>query len=484
MEQDKKSFRAEIKAALAAAPDEFKLSELGLSPKIPVEEREVIVDADPDFFRDGDRVCRRESVFRGREFLITPETWEIAEGVLVPGHRFVPYLDPEVFPSEVELRTGRRRIGTREEAFPLARVVGCCALLGSEQMLDVLMAESPGNGFLRSGVRGDSEVELTVFDLGDFYREHDFEEGDALKCEVVDYRGGEVKFTFVSGSDRSASAKRKFIAAFDSACEGALRGEEEYLDIPEVLARSFFLGGDALKHPGASLDEFIRESLKIVLGVDAEGHSELRVAGKDEDEDAEAPVLPEGLSISSGEIGTLPAMLKATCAAVTPEELDGFILDACATRELDFSSVFARAFRGREPEFADAAQEAVFMNTVEDRFEELSQHYDRVDDELKAPLRSDVMEAVEERLEFFSEAAALERDPAALDSDKFQRLAAVASRLGGVLKLLNREDFMPDAHEIEHLEAQLETFLDEQEAALEALREDFAKPKPKGKNKK
>ena len=124
------------------------------------------------------------------------------------------------------------------------------------------------------------------------------------------------------------------------------------------------------------------------------------------------------------------------------------------------------------------------MNTVEDRFEELTQHYDRVDDELKAPLRSDVMEAVEERLEFFSEAAALERDPAALDSDKFRRLAAAAARLGGVLKLLNREDFMPDAHEIEHLEAQLEAFLDEQEAALEALREDFAKPKPKGKDKK
>ena len=484
MDKDKKSFRMEIKAALAAAPDEFKLSELKLSSNIPAEEREVIVDADPDFFRDGDRVCRRESVFRGREFLITPETWEIADGVLVPGHRFVPYLDPEVFPSEVVLRTGRRRIRTREGSFPLARVVGCFALLGSEQMLDVLMAESHKNAFLRSDVRGDSEVELTVFDLADFYREHDFEEGDALKCEVVDYHAGTVKFTFVSGSERSASAKRNFIAAFDAACEKALLGDEDYLDIPEVLARSFFLGGDALKIPGASLDEFIRESLKIVLGSDAEGHSELRVAGRDEEDDSEAPVLPEGLSISSGEIGTLPAMLKATGSAVTPEELDGFILDACATRELDFSSIFARAFRGREPEFSDAAQEAVFMNAVEDRFEELSQHYDRVDDELKAPLRSDVMEAVEERLEFFSEAAALERDPAALDPEKIRRLAAVASRLGGVLKLVNREDFIPDAHEIEHLEAQLETFLDEQDAALEALREDFAKPKPKGKDKK
>jgi len=483
MDKEKRSFRTEIKAVLAAAPDEFGLSALASSSKIPVADWEVIVDADADFFRDGDRVCRREAVFRGRSFLITPETWEIAEGVLIPGHRFVPYVDPEVFPSEIVLRTGRRKIRTRAGSFAVARIVGCFALLGSEQMLDVLMAESPENAFLRSGVRGDSEVELTVFDLADFYREHEFEEGDALKCEVVDYRRGEVKFTFLSGSERSAAAKRKFISSLDAACESALRGAGDYLEIPEVLARSFFLGGEALDVPGASLDEFIRESLKIVLGSDAEGNSELRVAA-DADDDDDETILPEGLSISSGEIGTLPAMLKATCSAVTPEELDGFILDACATREMDFSSVFARAFRAREPEFSDDAQEAVFMNAVEDRFEELTRHYDRADDELKAPLRSDVMEAVEERLTFFADAAALEHGAETLDPEKLRRLAAVAARMGEFLKLLNREDFIPDAHEVEHLEAQLETFLDEQDAAIEALREDFSKPKPRGNDKK
>ena len=484
MDKVKRSFRAEIKAALASASDEFKISEAATTSNIPADEWERMIDADADYFRDGDRVCRRSAVFGGREFLITPEAWEIDRGVLVPGHRFVPYVDPEVFPSEVVLRSGRRKVRTVTGSFAMARIVGCFALLGSEQMLDVLMAESPKNVFLRSGIRSDSEAELVVFDLADFYREHEFEEGDALKCEVVDYFAGVVKFTFLSGSDRSAAGKRKFIAAFDSACGAVLHDAEDYLDIPEVLARSFFLGGDALKIPGASLDEFIRESLKIVLGADHEGHSELRLAAEDDDDDGAETVLPEGVSISSGEIGTLPAMLKATGSAVTPDELDGFILDACATREMDFASFFARAFRTREPEYSDAAQEAVFMNAVEDRFEELAQHYDRADDESKAPLRSDVMEAVEERLEFFAEAAALEHAHEVLTPEKLRRLAAVAARLGDLLKLLNREDFMPDAHEVEHLEAQLETFLDEQDAAIEALREDFSKPKTKGNDKK
>ena len=43
---------------------------------------------------------------------------------------------------------------------------------------------------------------------------------------------------------------------------------------------------------------------------------------------------------------------------------------------------------------------------------------------------------------------------------------------------------MPEAHEAEHLEAQIENFLDEKDAALEALREDFSKPTQKGNERK
>ena len=478
MKNERHNFRAEIKAALAAAPAEFEIPALAASLHIPEDEWETIVDADPEFLRDGGRVCRREAFFTGHKFLITPETWEIEAGILIPGHRFVPYLDPEVFPSETVLRTGRRRIRTKEMSLPLAQIVGCFPLLGTEQMMDVMIAESQANGFLRSGgARGDREVVLTVFDMAEFYREHDFEEGDALRCEVVDYRGGVVKFSFLSGSERSAAGKRRFIAALDDACAQVLRGAEDYLDVPEVLVQSIFRGAAELDDPGASLDEYIRESLKIVLGAGEDGRGELRIADAETEEDDGEVTLPEGLAISSGETGTLPAMLKATGTALTPEELDGFILDACATREMDFKTVFSRAFRGSGPHYSDAAQEAVFMNSVEDRFEELTAHYDRADDELKAPLRSSVMEAVEERLDFFAEAAALERVAESLTAEKLRQLATVAGRIGTLLKLLNREDFMPDAHEIEHLEAQLETFLDEQDAALEALREDLSETK-------
>ena len=459
--------RSDINRLLSALPGEFKISEV--AGDIPVSAWENIVDNDEAFFRDGDRVVRRESFFTGRSFLITPEAWEIDAGILVPGHRFVPYLAPEVFPSEVTMHRSRRAAAKKELDLKLSRVLGCFQLLGSEQMLDVLAAESPANGFLRSGIQGDTEVKLTVFDLAEFYREHDFEAGDAVKCEVADYSAGVVKYTYLSGAKRSAAKKKAFVAALEDACAAALRRFEE-LPVPEVLAWSFLLGGETLAHPEASLDEFVVESLKIVLSPGAGEGKELRIAAEDADDDAPSPELPEGFGISSGETGTLAAMLKSVGSSLTPEEIDGFILDCCATRELDFSHFYSRAFGHAAPVFADEAQEAIFTNAIEERFEELTTHYDRADDEIKAPLRSSLMEMVEDRLDFLSELASADDKVPAADAEKLRRLALVSGKANELIKLLNREEFMPDPTEAERLEAQIENLLDEQDAAFEELR--------------
>ena len=366
------------------------------------------------------------------------------------------------------MRRNRRAAAKAEKKFKLSQVLGCFQMLGTEQMLDVLAAESPANGFLRSGIQGDTEIELTVFDLAEFYRENAFEAGDAIRCEVVDYSAGVVKYAYLSGAKRSAAKKKAFITALEDACAAALRRSDE-LPVPDVLAWSFFLGGEALAHPEASLDEFVVEALRIVLAPGAGEGKELRIAADDGD-DAPAPEVPEGFGISAGETGAFPTMLKSVGSSLTPDEIDGFILDCCATRELDFSHFYSRAFGHAAPVFADEAQEAIFMNAIEERFEELTTHYDRVDDEIKAPLRSSLMEMVEDRLEFLSELAARDDDSSAPDAAKLRRLALVSGKANELIKLLNREEFMPDTAEAERLEAQVENLLDEQDAAFAELR--------------
>ncbi|MEI2999926.1 MAG: hypothetical protein V8T86_03345 [Victivallis sp.] len=69
--------------------------------------------------------------------------------------------------------------------------------------------------------------------------------------------------------------------------------------------------------------------------------------------------------------------------------MDSYILDCCYARELDFEEFLARALGREKLKFVDEGQQAVFYNYVEERFEELTETYNRVDDKPKAPLEFD-----------------------------------------------------------------------------------------------
>ena len=161
--------------------------------------------------------------------------------------------------------------------------------------------------------------------------------------------------------------------------------------------------------------------------------------------------LPEGFSISKGETGNIKAMLAEVGSPLTPVEVDSFILDNCYARELEFEDFFARAFGREKLEFADEAQQVVFYNYVEERFEELSGNYNRYDDEPKAPVRANIMELVEERMEFLDYLNTMDSKLDKLPNEKVQELAAVAGQLNEILRLLNNPGYTPEQLELEQL---------------------------------
>lgn len=72
---------------------------------------------------------------------MTPDSWEIANGLLMPGHRFAPFVSPEIFPSEVLLVPDDGEdaaVELREITAPLSQMFHYALLLGSEQVFDFL----------------------------------------------------------------------------------------------------------------------------------------------------------------------------------------------------------------------------------------------------------------------------------------------------------------------------------------------------------
>ena len=458
------------------------------------ERLETLLESDADYFSDGTGTYTgRAEFFTGGEFLITPDDREIEEGILFPGHRFTAFVSPEVFSSEVTLIEAETQTKCRRRSVTgkLADFFHYHILLGSDQVFDYFVAEHPENEALRHKPGADCPVRLSVFDLKKFYRETDFSGGDALLCRVEDWRRGIIRFRHLSGDTRRNADRAAWIEAATAALLEVIDRFDDYLDIPEQLAWGVFHGGKSLlTAPQGSLDELVRETDTIEIGLEG-GHAHLirrreeepepepacehdhdhehdHEHGCDCEEEDESDI-PDGFGISRGETGDFARLLRDIGLSQTPAEVDAYILDHCFHRELEYQDFHDRCFGRDRLDFADEAQEAVFRNFVEDRWEQITGNYDRVPDEIKAPVRSAVLEIVDERIEFFNTLKRSGVDPEKLPEEDFRKIATTGVYLDHLLRLLNSPAEELSEAEAEELTEKLAEVAETQTAAIERL---------------
>lgn len=456
----------DIENAIAAAGDKFTaagvVKSLVSGSSEPLRRRvERAISSDGNYFYDEKwSCCSRQSFFAGKKFLITPDEWEISQGVLFPGHRFVPFVTENIFPSTVKLLdSAGRKTPVKKMISPLGTVFHYHILLGSEQIFDFMLADDPANESLKHGAGRTDSITLTVFDLNDFYRKNDFKFGDALLCTVRDHNSGEVTYEHLPAAERTEKEKEKTISLLDDSATLVWEKFQDYIDIPEQLAWIMFFAKTGKHAPGASLDEFIAGSEKVQLRPEGD-HAVLTVAGDNEMSECGCsghlhhesdPLLPEGLSLSEDNIDDPLKLLSEAGFPLSQPEVDGFMLDAIYGRETDFDGVRSRIFGHAEFDFEDEVKQAILLNYLEERFELLLENYNRADDEVKAELRSQIMESVSRRLDYLAGLGALDHDPGENEKAQMRRLADVSTKLGEALRLLNNPGFTPDQTELDRL---------------------------------
>ena len=109
----------------------------------------------------------------------------------------------------------------------------------------------------------------------------------------------------------------------------------------------------------------------------------------------------------------------------------------------------------------------MFLNCLEERFEELSEHYDRVGDEKKAPVRSTIMELVEDRLDFLADEDHEEEHGSGNDRCKCHELEPLYGKLNSILRQLNSEAFDPGEEELDRIQAKVEELADKLEKIMD-----------------
>lgn len=422
---------------LGGAPNDKELDERLLHF---LQSDESLYSVDDENFR------RRSDFFNGRVFVVVPTAREIAEKILIIGHRFQSFADPEIFPSDITLKWGRKNIPAKIISDTLQELFPYHMLMGAEQISDFFIGEDENNAHWKTKGGYAAKIRLNVFDMTDFYNDCNMQNNDALKFTVKDYNKGIFKIKKIAAAERSEEKIAEWCREFEKTTGEVADRFETYLDLPEQLRMAFFLGEDKFfGGEGAALDEFIRraENMEIVFDSD---HTVLVRKEDNFGTDGSAADIPDGISISGGESSSLKAILKAIGSLLTETEIDSYILESCFDRDKDFTAFLNKVFDFDKLNFADEAQKTIFLNFLEDRFEHFSENYNRFLDEEKAPLRSRILELVTARSEFFDYIKTLEIDEKSIPQNEMKKIASGSLHLNQLLEMLNdeRQDLTED----------------------------------------
>ncbi len=439
-------------------------------------------------------VLDEAAIFNGGEFLITPAKDEIDMGMVIAGHRFVVFCD-DVFISEATVSLeGGEKLEWTSGKYRISDLFNRYAFLGVEEIFPTLTAESQENYKVLAGKKTspDTRVSVSALECKELFSKNGFEEDDALLVRIVDFSKGIFVCRTVSASERKASAQKEWCAGFTAALKKVIEEHGDSLTIPQQLRRVFAINRELLNSPGASLDEFYMQDNDFTIAME-QGQSFLALrpdlpdeitgtddpahlhhhdggcdCGGDDEEDNGAVHIPPGFGISRGETASLGAILKDLKLPVTIPVIDGFMLDQLFGREYDFESFYSRAFP-ETPDFADEAQEVVFLNELEERFEHFVNRYDHAGDEIRGQLRNRVMMLVETRLETFNSFISNGGDPEKLPEKTKALLADSEACFDRILDMLNSPGYTPDPSEAEAMAESIENAAELEAAALEEL---------------
>ena len=480
-----------------------------------LERVRTIIKGDHRVFEQDGHCALRTKFFNGARIKIVPSDFELANGILLPGDRFEAFNPDELSNDDFKLYAPGSN--TPVELVPVrcdfAKLAPYYILLGHGDMLDAFAAESHENYIRMRSAKNIRNVMLDVsaFDLSDFYMATNFRFGDFLILTVENAEEGTFSLEYRPAElDASNADKVEWIEQFEAALIEVWHRNYNYITVTEQLAAGFFCaytaGNDLLAHPRVSFDEFHRNMIEVTLsnqdgetmivpldetsepgayahGGDEHGqdehdhehehgdsctcghhhgghdpmHGEHR-DGTPKDGDPVPGLSASDFSASSGHLDSLDAILSDVNAPIGYIELYAFTFDAIANG-MDFNSYRASILGLIEHDFADDTQEVAFLNFLDENWEACSEAYHPGEDAPKAPIRARLIELDNARI------AMTKAMLAGADGDKLKRFTPRVKHLHraiiDTLALLNNQADLPEGPELDALEQRIEDIEDE-----------------------
>ncbi len=426
--------------------------------------------------------------FKGALFRATPSKFELEEGILMPFSRFPFFCDPELCGADSLTISPVdapkvKSVSCVKRSMSFEMILDSHVLPGRNAVMDYLVAESDLNfKSIRSGSElSKSAMEMTVFDMRPYYDAVSFAQGGSLVFEVLDWSKGLFSFRHEKGP-RPDDERLRWMGAFERALAATWREYNDYLEVSEQVSRALFFdacaGGELIRNPAVGLDEASRLFRDIALVQDG-GDWMLVPSGELAEDDFEAPpeavpgLAPDQFSVSKGNVSKTDELLKEMRFPYPLPVFQAMIFDEIANGCESFDEFYARNVATLGIAAVDDAQEAAFMNFVEDLWESSFESFTPGNDEPKAPLRTRLLDVSRSCAETLAGIIAkAKEDGSTLDIYKGQHrnIVAMQKDIMDTLSLLNSDNSLSEeGQDYENLELRVEDIEELWDSVLEEL---------------
>ncbi|MDR2746212.1 MAG: plasmid pRiA4b ORF-3 family protein [Treponema sp.] len=416
------------------------------------------------FQLDSRRWVSRRGCFESAPFVINPTKLELLNGILIPGHRCVPFANPSLLPQDYSFYWKGRVIpfttteGPPEEFYPYY------SLFGEEYAPQYVARDNPENeaAFNSDLYEDPPEVSIKTLDMRNLYREIAFVPGDHLVVRVRDWKEG----SFDLERTPKDAWSRSDVYAWIEAAEGGFEDTFEFLgpgsSTEEQVAYAYWYGGKRMRDiPACSLEDFIYEETDRIETVPYGIETRFWYAGKE---------IPDINHLAGSQLPPDQTVVESILfhyqVPVSEYVIQSYIRDALFRREKSSSAILERLV---PPTLRLEEREWKLLSAyIADTCEEFKRTYTFFADQAMGPIRQRVAELHTAVIDLYVRLKKSGVESSALPTHTYIVLSQIQNHAAAVLEDLDTDETIPQ-DELETIDSSLDSMIDTYEEIKELI---------------
>ena len=248
-------------AALFSLSGNSRAKRLSLEISAHLEERKAAFRQDKKYW------VSRRNIFEKAEFVITPTRLELLNGILIPGHRCVPFANPIMLPNFYEFFWNGKPVPTTTTEAPPEDLYPYYCIYGEEFAPQYIARDNPQNeeAYNSDPYEDPSEVSIHTLDMRGIYRECSFVPGDRFAVCVTNWKDCHFELRKIAKDEWTAAVLENWTTAAETGFENSFALLGAGVNTEEQIAFAYWYGGKRVRElPAYSLEEFIYEKTDAI----------------------------------------------------------------------------------------------------------------------------------------------------------------------------------------------------------------------------